>query len=180
VALIVTIGGSPSHPSRSSLLADLVRAKLLAGGFQVESIEVRDLPAEDLLLARPESPRLQAALGLVERAEGVVVCTPVYKASFTGALKTFLDLLPQLGLTGKVVLPLVTGGTMAHVLVIDYALRPVLASLNPLHITTGLFLLDKLCERPSGGGLVIEPDLSRRLDSVVDEFSRAVRRVHGA
>ena len=178
MALIVTIAGSPSHPSRSSLLADLVGTRLSAAGFEVEPINVRDLPAEDLLHGRPESPRLQAALGLIERAQGVVVCTPVYKASFTGVLKTFLDLLPQLGLTGKVVLPLVTGGTTAHVLVIDYALRPVLASLNPLHVTTGLFLLDKLCERPPQGGLVLEPELARRLDGVVDEFARAVRRVH--
>jgi FMN reductase len=178
VALIVTVGGSPSHPSRSSLLADLVGARLRADGFEVEPIEVRELPAEDLVRANPESPRLRAALGLIERAHGVVICTPVYKASYTGVLKTFLDLLPQLGLTGKIALPLVTGGTLAHVLVIDYALRPVLASLNPLHITGGLFLLDKLCERPQGGGLVIEPDLARRLDQVIDEFARAVRRVH--
>jgi len=31
------------------------------------------------------------------------------------------------GLRGKVVLPVATGGTPAHVLVVDYALRPVLA-----------------------------------------------------
>ena len=60
----------------------------------------------------------------------MVVSTPVYKAAYSGVLKVFLDLLPQFGLAGKVVLPLVTGGTASHVLAIDYALRPVLLALG--------------------------------------------------
>jgi NAD(P)H-dependent FMN reductase len=34
----------------------------------------------------------------------------VYKAAYSGLLKTLLDLLPQCALAGKVVLPVVTGG----------------------------------------------------------------------
>ena len=177
MALIATISGSPSHPSRSAALAALVGSRLAGEGFAVESIDVRQLPAEDLLLARPESPRLRAALGLVERAQGVVICSPVYKATYTGVLKTFLDLLPQLGLNGKVVLPLLTGGTLAHVLALDYGLRPVLASLGAHHVVGGLFLLDKLVERRDDG-LVIEPELARRLDGAITELARSVRRVH--
>jgi FMN reductase len=105
----------------------------------------------------------------------VVIATPIYKAAYSGALKAFLDLLPQFGLTGKVVLPLATGGSLAHVLAIDYALRPVLSSLNPLHVVTGLFVLDKLLER-TDDGLVIEPDLSKRLDLIVADFALALKR----
>jgi FMN reductase len=180
VALIATIAGSPSHPSRSALLAGHVGVLLRAAGFTVESINVRDLPAEDVLHGRPESPRLGAALGLIERARGIVICTPVYKAAYSGVLKSFLDLLPQFGLAGKVILPLATGGTLAHVLVIDYALRPVLSSLGAQHIVTGLFLLDKLCERTDAGTLVLDPDLAKRLDGVVDDFAGSVRRLHPA
>jgi FMN reductase len=176
MALIVTVAGSPAHPSRSSLLARKVGTRLAGSGFTVESIDVRDLPADELLLGRPESPRLREALGLVERADGVVVCSPVYKAAYTGVLKIFLDLLPQLGLTGKVVLPLLTGGTVAHVLALDYALRPVLISLGAAQVVPGLFLLDKLLERTETGGLVIEVELAARLDGIVDEFARGVRR----
>src|SRR5687767_8176254 len=140
MARIVTISGSPSQTSRTSMLARLVGGKLQAEGFEVESIEVRDLPAEDLLLARATAPGISAALGLVERADGVVIATPIYKAAYSGALKAFLDLMPQFGLAGKVVLPLATGGSLAHVLAIDYALRPVLTSLNPLHVVAGLFI----------------------------------------
>jgi FMN reductase len=177
MAIIVTLSGSPSPTSRTSLLARHVGAKLLADGFDVEPVEVRELPAEDLMHARADAPALVAALALVERAHGVVIATPIYKAAYSGILKTFLDLLPQFGLTNKVVLPLATGGSMAHVLAIDYSLRPVLSSLNPLHVVTGLFLLDKQLERTEAG-LSIEPEVSKRLDAIVDEFSRAVKRVH--
>src|SRR4051794_9954081 len=155
MARIVTISGSPSQTSLTSLLARHVSRKLEGEGFTVDILEVRDLPAEDLLLARPTAPRLAAALGMVERAQGVVIATPIYKAAYSGILKAFLDLLPQFGLAGKVVLPLATGGSMAHVLAVDYALRPMLSSMNPLHVVPGLFLLDKQLER-AADALVIE------------------------
>jgi FMN reductase len=176
MALIVTISGSPSQTSRTSLLARHVGGKLVAEGFTVENIEVRDLPAEDLLLARPTAPGISAALGLVERADAVVIATPIYKAAYAGILKAFLDLMPQFGLAGKVVLPLATGGSMAHVLAIDYALRPVLTSLNPLHVVNGLFLWEKHLEKTAEGGLNIEPGMAKWLDEIVAEFARALRR----
>jgi FMN reductase len=177
MALIVTISGSPSQTSRTSMLARHVGGKLLAEGFTVESIEVRDLPAEDLLLARPTAPGISAALGLIERADAVVIATPIYKAAYSGILKAFLDLMPQFGLAGKVVLPLATGGSMAHVLAIDYALRPVLTSLNPLHVVAGLFIWEKHLEKTAEGGLVIEAGMAKWLDEIVADFGRAIRRV---
>jgi FMN reductase len=176
MSLVVTISGSPSAESRTQALASQVGAAIAARGFEVEAINVRDLPAEDLLHARADSPALQRALGLVARARGVVVATPLYKASYTGILKTFLDVLPQLGLSGKIVLPLATGGTLAHVLAIDYALRPVLSSLGAHHVVGGLFILDKLLEWRAGGGLDVSPEIADRLDQTVADFVASLRR----
>jgi FMN reductase len=176
MSLVVTISGSPAAPSRTHALATHVGESLAARGFEVASINVRDLPAEDLLHARADSPALRQPLGLVERARGVVVVTPVYKASFTGVLKTFLDLLPQFGLAGKVVLPLATGGALAHVLAIDYGLRPVLSALGSAHVVGGLFVLDKLLERHASGRLEIHADINERLDGVVEDFVVSLRR----
>jgi FMN reductase len=176
MSLVVTLSGSPSAASRSQELAAQVGTAIAGHGFEVEAINVRDLPAEDLLHARADSPELERALALVKRARGVVIATPVYKASYSGVLKTFLDVLPQFGLAGKVVLPLVTGGTLAHVLAIDYALRPVLSSLGVQHAVAGLFLLDKLLERRPGGGLDVSPEIGARLTQAVDEFIASLRR----
>jgi FMN reductase len=175
MALIVTISGSPSPTSRTTALAAHVGAKLGGRGFEVKAIAVRDLDPAALLHARLDDPGVRDAVALVAAADAVVIATPVYKAAYTGVLKAFLDLLPQFGLTGKTVLPLATGGSIAHVLAIDYGLRPVLASLGALHIVNGLFVLDKLLEY-SDTGLKIEADIGKRLDGVVDEFAASVER----
>lgn len=180
MSLIVTITGSPSEGSRTARLAHDVGASLARAGFELASINVRDLPAADLLSARIQSEPISAALGLIERSRGVVVCSPVYKASFSGVLKVFLDLLPQTGLAGKVALPLMTGGTIAHVLALDYALRPVLAALGAPHVVPGLFLLDKTVGTAPDGGLELDPEVRGRLNGILDDFVASVRRLaHG-
>ena len=106
---IACIVGSPSSPSRTAFVAAHVAAHLAKDGNTLEEIVVRDLPAEDLR-ARADVPAIAAAVKAVERADGIVVATPIYKASFSGILKTFLDLLPQWAFRGKYVLPIATGG----------------------------------------------------------------------
>jgi FMN reductase len=97
----------------------------------------------------------------------------VYKAAYTGLLKAFLDLLPQYALAGKTVLPLVTGGTSAHVLAVDYALRPVLASMGA-HVGQGYFLLDQLIGEGPGADTRIAPAAERPLLSILDAFSESL------
>jgi FMN reductase len=104
--------------------------------------------------------------------------SPRRKASYSGVLKAFLDVLPQFGLRNKVVLPLVTGGTLAHVLAIDYALRPVLSSLDPLHIVAGLFVLDKQITVTPEGAVELAPDLSSKLDETLANYAASLKRVH--
>jgi FMN reductase len=172
---VVTLTGSPSQSSRSAALALHVANQLGARGFELESINVRDLPADALLGGRASDPAIAAAIRQVEHADAVVVSTPIYKASYTGVLKSFLDVLPQFALSGKVVLPLATGGTIAHVLALDYALRPVLAALGAQHIVNGLFILDKLLT-VSERGVTLDADIEQRLAAVVDDFVASVLR----
>jgi FMN reductase len=167
---VVAISGSASATSRSAMLIPHIEPAIRAAGFPVETILVRDLPADDLLHGRLDSPGLKPALMKIEQARGVIITTPIYKAAYSGVLKVFLDVLPQFGLTGKTVLPLVTGGSPAHVLAIDYALRPVLMSMNPLHIVMGLFILDKQIQANPGAGITLEGDIQRRLDDVLAGF----------
>jgi len=172
---VVTITGSPSHPSRTVALALHVADQLRARGFDHEPVHVRDLPARELLAGQPGDPVIAAAIRQIERADAVVVATPIYKASYSGALKAFLDLLPQFALAGKVVLPLATGGTLAHVLALDYALRPVLVSLGAQHIVNGLFVLDKTLTL-SDGGVALDADIAPRLAAIVEDFIASIER----
>jgi len=134
---VLLLGGSPSAPSTTWRLLQTLGEGLAALGHRSVALQVRQLPADALLGADATDPVLREALALVNEADAIVVGTPVYKASFSGVLKAFLDLLPQDGLDGKLVLPVATGGSQSHMLALDYALRPVLASMAPRHILPG-------------------------------------------
>lgn len=174
---VLIISGSPSATSRTERLARSIGARIALRDVQATLLDVRNLPAEDLLHARFDAPSIVEATARVAAADGIIVATPVYKAAYSGLLKTFLDVLPQFGLRGKVVLPLATGGSVAHVLSIDYALRPVLHSLDPLHVVNGLFLLDKQITVSEGGEVQLEADVDQRLNGVIDQFLRGLSRV---
>lgn len=141
--LVVSIAGSPSVRSRSGVLLERARDWLSRRGVEVASHQVLDFPAEDLLRARLDSPPVLALAEQIGRADGLLVATPVYKASFSGALKVLLDLLPERALEHKVVLPFATGGSSAHMLAVDYALKPVLAALKAQEVLHGVFAVDK-------------------------------------
>ncbi|MDG4764736.1 NADPH-dependent FMN reductase [Solwaraspora sp. WMMD406] len=173
---ILTISGSPSATSRTAAVLDLVSATVTDAGHQVRLLSVRDLPPEALFGADPNHPAIRAAAAQVAAADGLVIATPVYKAAYSGVLKSLLDLLPQFALAGKVVLPLATGGTLAHVLALDYALRPVLSSMGADHIVAGYFLPEQALGPVVAGGVRVEPAARARLDEVVDGFLAALDR----
>lgn len=127
---IVVLAGSPSATSRTAAVLDLLALRLTSHGHEVRVVPIRELPPGPLLAADAHHPEISEVIAAVAAARGLIVASPVYKAAYIGLLKSFLDLLPQYALAGKIVLPLVTRGTLAHVLAVDYALRPVLASMS--------------------------------------------------
>jgi FMN reductase len=177
---VLIISGSPSSTSRTERLARSIAGRIGLRDVRASLLDVRDLPAEDLLHARFEAPSIVEAARRVSDADGIVIATPVYKAAYSGLLKTFLDVLPQFALRGKVVLPLATGGTVAHVLAIDYALRPVLSSLDPLHVVNGLFLLDKQITLLENGEIALETEVDQKLNGAIEQFLRGLQRVASA
>ncbi|MCT8152809.1 NADPH-dependent FMN reductase, partial [Klebsiella aerogenes] len=130
---------------------------------------------EDLLYARFDNPALHTLNEQLAGADGLIIATPVYKASFSGALKTLLDLLPERALEGKIVLPLATGGTIAHMLAVDYALKPVLNALKAQEILHGVFADDSQVtdyqHKPQ-----FTPNLQNRLDQALETFWQALNR----
>lgn len=173
--LVVFLGGSPSLKSRSNSLLDKARQWLQARGVEVVTYQVRDFDAEDLLFARFDSPRIQGLQAHVAAADGLVVATPVYKASFSGALKILLDLLPERALQHKVVLPVATGGSNAHMLAVDYALKPVLSALKAQEVLHGVFADDSQISYTEASG-DLSPALEQRLDDALQQLTQALDR----
>lgn len=173
--LVVAIGGSPSQRSRSGVLLERAKHALQGKGVEVVTFQVRDFNAEDLLHARFDSPQVLNFLQLVEKADGVIVATPIYKAAYSGALKTLLDLLPERALSGKVVLPIATGGSIAHLLAVDYALKPVLSALKAQETLQGIFADDTQITYGQGNAAAqLDERLAERFEAVFTEFHQTI------
>jgi FMN reductase len=172
---ILAISGSPTHPSRTYSLLELAAQQLQQTGIHTDIISVRDIPAEDLAFGRYDSPALASPKALIAAADGIIICTPIYKASYTGVLKAFLDLLPQKALKDKVILPMATAGTMAHLLAIDYSLKPVLSELGAGHFISTVYAIDRQIDRQPDGSIKLDDEISQRFNQSLQELTTAIQ-----
>jgi FMN reductase len=143
---VVGLSASATTPSRTLSLLRAGLHQLRPAAERVTEVDVRSLPSQALLHAEVDHPLIASALHEVHQADIVLVATPIYKAAYSGLLKVFLDLIPQQGLRGKIVLPLATGGSTAHLLALDYALKPVLSALGARHILDVVYATDSQFE----------------------------------
>lgn len=164
------IAGSPSIESRSTQLLKHIGKILGLSGFKVEVLQLRTLEPHAILFADYDDPGLKIAIEKIKNADLIVIGTPVYKASYSGLLKAFLDVLPQDGLRDKTIFPVATGGSAAHTLAIDYALRPVLNSMSAWRILPGLFVTDSQTSFSNSGQIAVSPEISSRLKNILVEI----------
>ena len=171
---IVALAGSPSANSRSTALLRHVLDRFAESEPRHE-IVLRDLPAAALVRADAADPAIRRARDQVAAARLVVIATPIYKAAYSGLLKTFLDLLPQDALRGKTVLALGTGGSAAHLLALDYALKPVLAALGARHILDAVYATDAQFTPHAAHGHVAHDDVVERIERALADGPLALR-----
>ena len=165
---IVAISGSPSPTSKTALLAEHVLG-LVADGSDGRHYRVSSVSPDALLSGNMRDDLLAEMVAAVEGAHGLIIATPIYKAAYSGLLKAFLDVLPQFALAGSAVLPLATGGSVAHVLALDYALRPVLQSMGARHIVQGHFVSEPHMI-VQDGHLHLDPDSAGPLHHAIRNF----------
>lgn len=175
---ILLLAGSPSTPSRSTRLLHHVGERLALLGHRYAKLHVRDLPAQALVQADFGDATLKAAREQVAAADAVVIATPVYKAAYSGILKAFLDLLPQDGLKGKLVLPLAIGGSQSHMLALDYGLRPVLSALEARHVLPSIYATEQQIVWSEEEGLTIDPVIAKRVSDGVETLSASLIALH--
>jgi FMN reductase len=144
---LVAVTAGLGKPSSSRLLADRL-ARATTGALaeagrpaEVQVVELRELAvdiAKHLVSGFP-GPRLREVLDAVTGADGLIVVTPVFAASYSGLFKSFFDLVDQDALAGTPVLMGATGGTARHSLVLEHALRPLFAYLHAQTLPTAVF-----------------------------------------
>lgn len=122
---VVAVSAGDSPTSKTRVLAKA--AVELGGGGQL--IDLLDLPA-DALLGRGRHPAVDDAVASATNARVLVLATPVYRATYSGALKAFLDRFPADALARTAVVLAATAGSPAHYLALDTGGRAVVASLG--------------------------------------------------
>ncbi|GAB3595752.1 FMN reductase [Angustibacter peucedani] len=174
---LVVVSAGLSVPSSTRLLADrLAAAAVTAAGergvdVEVTVVELRALAHElaDHLLTGFPSGALRTAVDAVRGADALVAVTPVFNASYSGLFKTFFDVLEEGSLDGTPVLLGATGGTARHSLVLDVALRPLMAYLRADVVATGVYAASE-----DWGGAGEGASLSSRVDRAGRELAAAV------
>jgi FMN reductase len=176
---IVAVSAGLQVPSSTRLLADrLVAATerhLRDAGIEprTEMIELRD-HAQDLsnnLLTGFPSPTLQAAIDAVIGADGLIVASPIFNASYSGLFKTFFDVIEHESLDGRPVLLAATGGTARHSLALEHALRPLFTYLGADTVRTAVYAASEDWGR---SGVPADGSLVQRIDRAARELAHAM------
>ena len=142
MTVITALLGSVTPPGRLSSAVSGALAGAQAVGHAVELVDLGTL-AVSFADGRPldqlsdDTPKLVNA---ILAAEAVILATPVYRGTLTGALKNALDLLPIEALQGKPVAIVAMGATLHHYLGAESHLRDILAWFGALTLPTGVYL----------------------------------------
>jgi FMN reductase len=142
MARIVGILGSVTPPGRMNRAMEGAMQRAAARGHDVELVDLATLTIE-FADARPLTERGDDSAEVVAKlagADAVVLASPVYRASMTGALKNLLDLVPVEALIGKPVGIVAMGATQHHYLGVDSHLRDVMAWFGALVAPTSVYL----------------------------------------
>lgn len=185
---ILGIGGTTSEKSWSLLPLESALARARERGCETEIASVYDL---DLPMFRTHwkleeyPPSLAWLLDEVRRADGIIICSPTYHGTLSGAIKNILDALIFLGwdqppyLGGKPVGIMAYGGmtSMGVLQALTMCVRGLKGVTIPTHIAVPEKAIDKV------NGTIVDERIETRMDEMIDElvsFSGRLRVPHKA
>ncbi|MBO9198367.1 FMN reductase [Rhizobium sp. 16-449-1b] len=136
---ILGISGSVKQPSRTArVVSDILASIERQANVSVDTIDLAI--AAPILFRALRADQLDEAgrriVDAVEAADVLVVGSPVYRASYTGALKHLFDLVDFRALQGKRVVLAATGGTPLHGLMLEHQFRPLFGFFGAVTVPT--------------------------------------------
>jgi len=182
---VIGLSGNVKTPSRtSSLVGAILGAIDSRPNVEIRQIDLVD--AAPVLFRALRADQLDNAgkeiVRAVEHADVLVVGSPVYRASYSGALKHLFDLVHFESLVGKPVILAATGGTPLHGLMIDHQLRPLFGFFKTLTLPTSVYAL----ESDFTDYAVSNPEIRKRIDATLRELdvllpqARSIALAHAA
>ncbi len=173
----LTTGGS----TRTLVDTALAAAHAHAPDITTEVLDLREVTIS-FCDGRPptdypdDTPRV---LARIQAAHAYIIGTPIYRGSYTGALKNLLDHIPVEAFMGKVAGLIGNAYTDHHYLSIDQELKPVLAWFN-LHLVPGSVYVR--ADQMKGGAITdetVQEHLRQLGEAVISLGRRLEDRPHG-
>jgi FMN reductase len=172
---ILGIGGTPSEKSWSLLPVQAALQRASDAGAETRLATVHDL---DLPLFRTEwrlddyPPTLAWLLDEVRRADGLIICSPTYHGTISGAIKNVLDAMiflawdtpPYFG--GKPVAVMSYGGmtSMGVLSTLTTCVRGLKGITVPTHVAVPESAVDRQAVA------IVDPRINERIDYMVGEL----------
>ena len=137
---LTAVVGSVTAPGRLRRAVDEALAR--ADGAHTELIDLaeRQIPFADGRSASELEGDTAAVIAALADADAVLLATPVYRGSLTGALKNLLDHVPVAALQGTPVALVAMGASDHHYLGAERHLRDVLAFFGAHTLPTAVYL----------------------------------------
>ncbi|MEX2395293.1 MAG: NAD(P)H-dependent oxidoreductase [Actinomycetota bacterium] len=130
---LVAINGGESASSKTR---KLITPVIDSNGGTI--IDLCDLSA-DGLLGRTDDAAVADAVARAASADVLIVATPVYRATYTGAIKAFFDRFQPGALKGTAVVLVATAIVKEHYLSLDTGGRALVASLEGWTVPTVVY-----------------------------------------
>jgi FMN reductase len=164
---IVTVLGSVTPPGRMHRAISGALDRANARDIDTELLDLATLKLPFAGMAVEGGFDTDRVIEALTTADGVILSSPVYRASMTGSLKNLLDLLPLEVLRGKPCGIVAMGASSHHYLGVDAHLRDVLAWFGALMAPSSVYLVNSDF---SEAGL--SEGASANLDALVDALAK--------
>ncbi|WDR03202.1 FMN reductase [Devosia algicola] len=170
---ILAFSGNTHRPSRSWNLAETI-ARRVQTHVPADVVHYDIVDAGAGLAGAYQRNQLGAeALKIVEaieRADILVVTSPVYKGSYTGLFKHLFDFVEFEALIGRPVILSASGGGQRHSLMVEHQLRPLFGFFSALTVPTAIY-----AENTSfTGGQPTDPTILARIELAATQCAALV------
>ncbi|SDP70570.1 FMN reductase [Phyllobacterium sp. OV277] len=173
---VLGLSGNVKQPSRTASvvrsIVDAVEQHFSVAGRVIELVDAAPILFRALRADQLDEAG-KAIIDAVETADILVVGSPVYRASYTGALKHLLDLVDFRALTGKRVILAATGGTPLHGLMTEHQLRPLFGFFNALTIPTAIYATESDFTGHALTGVAVTDRIDRAVAELIQLFPNA-------
>jgi azobenzene reductase len=173
---ITLIAGSLREHSNSTKLLRYMQTELKKKGAEVNLIDLRTAPVPiynpDAASSDPNTSKL---IDSVQKADGVILATPEYHGSISGALKNALDYMGKAQFAGKAVLSVCSSGGAVGVSSLTH-LQGIVRNVHGINCPEWISIGGEQ-RRFTPEGAPESEAVVQRVDRALDELLRLARRL---